>query len=160
VLRLDVLATLGEPRVRRDVAMGRCVIIALLGLTIGCAELPALTFTDDDGGTSDAGASTPPSEAGLRDSSSPADATAADAGASDGGDRDAANPLACLPADPPPAARCCTATLRCVGTACNHCDDCSSIKTPCTATQYCCAEVNGNGKYKGVSCSATGMNCP
>jgi hypothetical protein len=148
---------MGGPRVR-------WVITSLLGLTVGCAQLPpTLTFTDDDSGASDA-ALAPSSEAGVGDSSSPVDASssvdaARDADGSDGGELDAGT-LACLPADPPPSAGCCTATLRCAGMACNHCSDCASIKTPCTAAQFCCANVNGSGKYKGVTCSANGMNCP
>jgi hypothetical protein len=128
----------------------RCALVALFALASGCAALPCVSFTGEEAGASDSGAHDSSVEGGAH----------ADAGDVDAGDVDAGNPLACLPPGAPAKAACCSPTMPCAGMACNYCNDCSQLDPACTPTQYCCATVNGNGKYKGVSCSANGAKCP
>jgi hypothetical protein len=153
VLRSRLLAMTPKLRTGHPLeSLGGWALGAFLGVATGCATLPTVTFTGEEAGASDA--TLPPEGDGASSSS--------DGGAhSDAGDADAGNALACLPANPPPNAACCSPTMPCAGIACSHCNDCSLVKPACTPSQYCCAEVNGNsGKYKGVSCSANGANCP
>lgn len=61
-------------------------------------------------------------------------------------------PPTCPPPGAPSGTACC-GSIACLGEACQHCNDCRV--SACATGEYCCAQFNGGGHYKGTSCSAT-----
>ena len=123
--------------------------------------------TDDSGDSPDAPIDT---DALSPDSSGPpVDASSPDAGPHDAGPPDTAAPPDSGPVDaghPDAAATCtpnpqlgidcCPSGDQCVGLACQNCQDC----TTCGLPNFCCAVVNGAGKYKSMKCSMSSVGCP
>ena len=159
-----------EPRLCRAAAF------ALVAAASACAPVPALTFIDGGGGEDATIA--PPSDGGSEggdsaDAVASIDATLPDAtppipdsgedtaipeAGADAADANESDALACLPPNAPGDAGCCYGVLPCVGLGCDYCTAC--IKQACHANQFCCAQLNGQGVYTGVQCSANGKNCP
>ncbi len=161
-------------------------ILCGLGMALvvaGCAATPELTYSSDldgglsqllegdaspDGGTEEDGGTTgtqyvdaeaPWIEAGPRVDSSSLDHDAG-AAAPPPSDSGAGGPT--CPSVISPGVQCCTSSpptssRTCVGQSCSHCGDC--LQAGCDATQFCCAAVNGGGKYKGTFCSDS-IACP
>ena len=94
---------------------------------------------------------------GDADDSSAADARTQDAktdvaiDARDVREAGADSALACPLTHPSGTDGCC-GNWACVKEVCANCSDCT--QAGCSATQTCCPQYNGGGKYKGVSCSA------
>jgi hypothetical protein len=142
-------------------AMRLCVaLFAFCGAPLAlaaCAATPVLSFPQDDASTSTPDATLPD---GAPNPGSPDSGPGDDGAAADGPTiPDAAIDVAqCgIGAGAPFGASCC-GTIKCIGVACNHCQDC-----PAGCTEWCCAKENGQMRYQNDQCVGPPLNttnCP
>jgi hypothetical protein len=122
---------------------------AALAALAACEAVPDLTYPPRDAAAESAPRDAPGADSPVS-SDAPDEATPA-------GDAVDDAPSCTLP--PGGGAMCCPLTTApCVGLACSHCPDCATAA--CQANQFCCAQLKGQGDYKGVICAPDTRNCP
>ena len=113
-----------------------------------CEAVPDLAFVSDDASHESAASDAATDSADARTQGSQADAAI---DAPEAGDARADAALLCPTSHPSGTDGCC-GNWACVKEVCANCSDCT--QAGCSATQTCCPQYSGGGKYKGVSCSA------